>query len=85
MHKQQQQQHMQPPQLTPQQLQQLTPLAAAAAAAAAGSSGATGLAAAVTLGEEALELQLVQLLLGLLCAEFEAGYCEHALAKIQVR
>lgn len=85
MHKQQQQ-HMQPPQLTPQQLQQLTPLAAAAAAAAAaGSSGATGLAAAVTLGEEALELQLVQLLLGLLCAEFEAGYCEHALAKIQVR
>lgn len=76
------QQHKQPPpELTPQQLQQLTPLAAAAASSAPASSG---LGLAVTLGEQALELQLVQLLLGLLYVELEAGYCEHALAKIQV-
>lgn len=76
------QQHKQPPpELTPQQLQQLTPLAVAAASSAPASSG---LGLAVTLGEQALEQQLVQLLLGLLYVELEAGYCEHALAKIQV-
>jgi hypothetical protein len=79
-----QQQHKQPPQppeLTPQQLAQLTPMAAAAASSAPASSG---LGLAVTLGEQALELQLVQLLLGLLYVELEAGYCEQALAKVQV-
>lgn len=83
-HKQQhKQQH---PDLTQQQLQQMTPLAAAAATSAAAGSGSSssGLGLAVTLGEQALELQLVQLLLGLLLAELEAGYTEHVLAKIQV-
>jgi hypothetical protein len=77
-------QHRQPPQLTQEQQQQLTPLGAAGAAAAATASS-SGLGLPVTLDEEALELQLVQLLLGLLHAELEAGYTEQALAKMQVR
>jgi hypothetical protein len=78
-------QRKQPPQLTQEQQQQLTPLGAAAAAAATVSSSGLGLGLPVTLHEEALELQLVQLLLGLLYVEFEAGYTEQALAKMQVR
>lgn len=84
-HKQQHKQQL--PDLTQQQLQQMTPLAAAAATSAAavsGSSSSIGLGLAVTLGEQALELQLVQLLLALMLAELEAGYTEHALAQIQV-
>jgi hypothetical protein len=88
-HKQQHKQQL--PDLTQQQLQQMTPLAAAAATSAAAVSGSSssssssnGLGLAVTLGEQALELQLVQLLLALMLAELEAGYTEHALAKIQV-
>lgn len=77
------QQHKQPVELTQQQLQQLTP-SAAAVAGATGSNTSSGLGMPITLGEEALELQLVQLLLGLLHAEVEAGLCEQALAKIQV-
>jgi len=78
------QQHRQPALLSQQEQQQLSPLAAAAAAAAAGSSTSSGLGLALTLGEEVLELQLVQLLLSLLFVELEAGLCEQALAKIQV-
>lgn len=77
-HKQQQQQAQQ--QLTQQQLEQLSP--AAAAAAASGSSAAA--CVPLTAGEAGLELQLVQLLLGLLHCELLSGHNEQAVAKIQV-
>jgi hypothetical protein len=86
----QQQQRAQASLLSQEQLQQLTPLAAAAAAAAAAAGGGAGassnrvLQQPLCVGEEVLELQLVQLLLGLLHAELGAGHCEAALAKMQV-
>jgi hypothetical protein len=85
-HKQQQQQHYAAQELTPQQLEQLSPAAAAAAAGGGSGTAAAAAAAAVPLaaGEQALELQLVQLLLGLLHTELQAGHNEQAIAKIQV-
>lgn len=81
------QQHKQALQLDPQQLHQLTPLGVAAATAASSSnssSSSSGLCLPVSVGEEALELQLVQLLLGLMYSDLGAGYCEQTLAKMQV-
>jgi hypothetical protein len=83
----QQQQHYAATELTQQQLQQLSPAAAAAAAGGGSvSTAAAASAAAVPLaaGEQVLELQLVQLLLGLLHSELQAGHNEQAIAKIQV-
>jgi hypothetical protein len=85
-HKQQQQYHTCQHSLTQQQLQQLSPAAAAAAAGGGSGTAAAAAAAAVPLcaGEQALELQLVQLLLGLMQCELQAGHNEQAVAKIQV-
>lgn len=83
-HKQQQRYAAQ--ELTPQQLQQLSPAAAAAAEGGGSGTAAAAAAAAVPLaaGEQALELQMVQLLLGLLHSELQAGHNEQAIAKTQV-
>jgi hypothetical protein len=82
----QQQYHTSQHSLTQQQLEQLSPAAAAAAAGGGSGTAAAAAAAAVPLsaGEQALELQLVQLLLGLLQCELQAGHNEQAVAKIQV-
>lgn len=72
-----------PPQLTPQQLQQMSPGAAAAAVSGSSSAGLSALLG-VCVREEELELQLVQILLGLMYHELVSGHTEQVVAKIQV-
>jgi len=62
----------------------MTPVAAAAVAAGTSGRGGSSSTCVVSVGEAALELQLVQLLLGLLHVELVAGHTEQAVAKIQV-